>query len=172
MLIAVAIGACVNATRVDCLPAAEPSDSCAVRPAFQLAAAGSGHMRDSKMSTPKILLSFRGRGVVLASIAALVLTMTEPPLAVAAPVSKGVSATASSGSTDFSAARRHRHYRRGGGNAAGLAFMGLAIGTIGAIAAQQRRDGYYNNGYYNNGYGYAPGYYGGGPYYGRRYYRY
>jgi hypothetical protein len=134
------------------------------------------------MSTRKILLSSTGRGVVLASIAALVLTMTEPPLAIAgpvAPVSNSVSATASSDATDFSAARRRRHYRRGG-NAAGLAFMGLAIGTIGAIAAQQRRDDYYNNGYYNNGYynngygyGYAPGYYGGGgPYYGRRYYRY
>jgi hypothetical protein len=49
--------------------------------------------------------------------------------------------------------------------------MGLAIGAIGAIAAQQQRDDYYN------GYGYGPGYYGGGPYYygggpyyGRRYY--
>jgi hypothetical protein len=52
--------------------------------------------------------------------------------------------------------------------------MGMAIGAIGAIAAQQRRDDYYYDGY---GYGYAPGYYGGGPYYygggpyyGRRYY--
>ena len=43
--------------------------------------------------------------------------------------------------------------------------MGLAIGTIaGAIAAEQRRDYYYNYGYYD-----GPGY--GGPYYyGRRYY--
>jgi hypothetical protein len=122
--------------------------------------------------------SSTGRAVMLASIAALVLTMAEPPLAAAGqliPAEKGVSATASSDATDFSA--RRRYYRRGG-NAAGLAFMGLAIGTIGAIAAQQRRDdyynGYYNNGYYNNGYynsyGYGPGYYGGGgPYYGRRY---
>jgi hypothetical protein len=125
------------------------------------------------MSTRK--LSSTGRGVMLASIAVLVLTMMEPPLAVAATVSKSGATMASSDATDFSAARRRRHYRRGGGNAAGLAFMGLAIGTIGAIANQQRRDdyynnGYYNNGYYNNGYGYAPGYYGGGgPYYGRRY---
>jgi hypothetical protein len=51
--------------------------------------------------------------------------------------------------------------------------MGMAIGTIGAIAAQQQRNDYYNS----YGYGYAPGYYGGGPYYygggpyyGRRYY--
>jgi hypothetical protein len=119
------------------------------------------------MSARKSSLSSSGRGVVLASLAALVLTMMEPPLAVAGPVSKGISATASSDATDFSAARRRRHYRRGG-NAAALAFMGLAIGTIGAIAAQQRRDDYYDNGY-----GYAPGYYGGGgPYYGHRYYRY
>jgi hypothetical protein len=46
--------------------------------------------------------------------------------------------------------------------------FGLAIGTMGAIAAQQN---------YGYGYGYGPGfynggpyYYGGGPYYGRRYY--
>jgi hypothetical protein len=136
------------------------------------------------MSMRKISLSSTGRAVVLASIAAFVLTVAEPPPAAAgqiSPASKGLSATGSSDATDFSAARRRRHYRRGG-NAAGLAFMGLAIGTIGAIAAQQRRDdyynnGYYNNGYYNNGYGYGPGYYGGGPYgggpyYGRRYNRY
>ena len=64
-----------------------------------------------------------------------------------------------------------RQYR-GGGNAAGLAFMGLAIGTIGAIAAQQQRQDYYNNYGYGPGYyGGGPYYYGGGPYYGRRYYR-
>lgn len=116
------------------------------------------------------LLSSAGRSVVMATIAALTVTMIEPPLAIAGPASKGVSAgTASSGATDFSSVRR-RYYRRG--NAAGAAaFMGLAIGTIGAIAAQQQRYDYYN------GYGYAPGYYGGGPYYygggpyyGRRYY--
>jgi hypothetical protein len=132
---------------------------------------------DFEMSMRK--LSSTGRAVMLASIAALVLTMAEPPLAFAgqtAPASNGVSATPISDATDFSAARRRRHYSRRN-NAAGLAFMGLAIGTIGAIAAQQRRDDYYNNGYYNNGYGYGPGYYGGGPYggqpyYGRRYNRY
>jgi hypothetical protein len=111
------------------------------------------------------------RSVVLAAIAGLGLTMAEPPLAMAgspAFASNGISAsTARSDATDFSAARHRRHYR-GGGNAAGLAFMGLAIGTIGAIAAQQRREEYYDRyGYY----GYGPGYYGGGPYYGRRYYR-
>jgi hypothetical protein len=129
------------------------------------------------MLTRKGLLSSAGRSVVLATIAVLVITTGEPPLATAGtivPTSKDVSATAaSSDATDFSGARRRRrHYR--GGSAAGLAFMGMAIGAIGAIAAQQRRDDYYYDGY---GYGYAPGYYGGGPYYygggpyyGRRYY--
>jgi hypothetical protein len=127
------------------------------------------------MSTRKALLSSASRGGMLAMIAVLVLTMSEPSSAIASPafpVTRGVSAIAShSDATDFSAARRRRVYRNGN-NAAGLAFMGLAIGTIGAIAAQQHRDDYYNNGYYNNGYyndGYAPGYYGGNPYYGRRY---
>jgi hypothetical protein len=45
--------------------------------------------------------------------------------------------------------------------------MGMMIGTIGAIAAQQRRDDYY---YYGRGYHYGPGYYG--PYCGPRHYRY
>jgi hypothetical protein len=111
------------------------------------------------------LLSSAGRSVALATIAVLVVTMSEPPLAIAgpaAPASKGISAaTASSDATDFSA--RRRYYR--GGSAAGLAFMGMAIGTMGAIAAQQQRNDYYNSyGYY------GPGYYGGGPYYGRRIY--
>ena len=123
-------------------------------------------------------ISSTSRGVVAASIAVLVLTMAEPSTAAASsagPISTGVSATAPfGGDTDFSA-RRRRHYRRG--NAAGLAIMGAMIGTIGgAIAAQQRRDEYYDyhaSRYYGPGYyGYGPGYYGGGPYYGRRYYRY
>lgn len=117
------------------------------------------------------LLSSTGRSVAIATVAVLLITVAEPPMAAAgplAPVSDGVSAVmGSSDATDFSAARRRRYYR--GGNAAGLAFFGMAIGTIGAIAAQQQRNDYYNN--YNYGYGYGPGYYGGDPYYGRRYYR-
>jgi hypothetical protein len=130
----------------------------------------------------KGLLSSAGRSVVVATVAALVFTLAEPPMATASsigPVSKGISAaTPSSGATDFSA--RRRHYRRG--NAAGLAIMGMMIGTMGAaIAAQQRRDAYYDYyygygpGYYAYGppvyYGYGP-YYGYRPYYGRRFYRY
>ena len=129
------------------------------------------------MSMRKGLSFSGGRSVVMATIAILAVTMGEPPLAIAGqitPASKGISATAaSSDATDFSSARRRRYYRRGG-SAAGLAFMGLAIGTIGAIAAQQQRNDYYNNyGYYGYGPGYyggGPYYYGGGPYYGRRYY--
>jgi hypothetical protein len=131
-------------------------------------------MRETKMRMRRGLRSSAGRGVVMATIAVLVVTMSEPP-AIAGQVvaaSKGVSAvTALSDATDFSAIRRHRHYRRGG-SAAGLAFFGMAIGTIGAIAAQQQREDYYNNYGYGPGYyGGGPYYYGGGPYYGRRYYR-
>jgi hypothetical protein len=123
------------------------------------------------MLTRKTYLSSTKRAVLLASLAALVLTLADPPFASAGqPAAKGVSASASSDATDFSAAKRRRTVRRGG-NAAGLAFMGMAIGTIAGIAAQQQRQDYYNN-YYNNGYGYPPGYYGGGPYYGPRYYGY
>jgi hypothetical protein len=90
----------------------------------------------------KALLSLAGRNVAMATIAVLVFTMAEPPMAGAGsrgPVSAGVSAsTPSDSAMDFSA-RRRRHYR--GGNAAGLAFMGMMIGTVGgAIVAQQRRD--------------------------------
>jgi len=134
------------------------------------------------MLVRKGLLSSAGRGVAMATIAVLVVTMSEP-LAIAgptAPASKGVTATtASSDATDFSARRR---YYRGGGNAAGLAFMGMALGTIGMIAAQQNYGYGYGPYYYGGGpyyygggpyyYGGGPYYYGGGPYYGRRYYRY
>jgi hypothetical protein len=121
----------------------------------------------------KGLLSSASRGVAVATVAVLALTMAEPPTASAGSpgsVEPGVSAAPSSGSATDLSARRRRHYR--GGNAAGLAIMGAMIGTIGgAIAAQQRRDEYYD--YYGpRYYGYGPGYYGGGPYYGRRYYRY
>jgi hypothetical protein len=123
------------------------------------------------MLTHRRFLSPAGRGVIMAVVA--MLSLAETPMAVAgdlAPALEGVSATAAtSDATDFSAARRRRYYRRS--NAAGMAFFGMALGTIGAIAAQQRRNDYYNNYGYGYGYGYGPGYYGGGPYYGRRYYR-
>jgi|GraSoiStandDraft_4_1057263.scaffolds.fasta_scaffold1982808_1 hypothetical protein len=114
------------------------------------------------MLTRKRGFSSAGRKTVLAMIAALVLATSESPLnaAPAAQTPAGVSATATSSDiTDFSSRHRHRHYRRGG-SAAGMAFMGLAIGTIaGAVAAQQRRDDCYEYGYCGQRY-----YYGGGPY--------
>jgi len=109
------------------------------------------------------------RPVVWTTIAALLMTTSGSPL-MAAPASSTAAAKASREITDFSARRYHRHYR--GGNAAGLAFMGLAIGAIaGAVAAERRRDYYESHRYY-----YGPGYYGpppgyyGGPYYGHPYY--
>lgn len=130
-----------------------------------------------EMFRRKGLLSSARRSVVMATVAVLSLTMAEPPMATASsigPVPKGVTAAVpSSDATDFSA-RRRRYYRRGNA-AAGLAMMGFMIGTIGAIAAQQRRDEYYYYGYGPGYYGYGPpAYYGYGPYpyYGRGYYRY
>lgn len=130
------------------------------------------------MSISERSLSPARRGVVIATAAVLLLTLAEPTVAVAGPMAPASdrvpAATATSDATDLSAARRRRYVRRGG-NAAGLAFFGMALGTIGAIAAQQQRNDYYNNRY---NYGYGPGYYGGGPgyyggnpYYGQRYYR-
>lgn len=120
------------------------------------------------------LISSAFRTVSLATIAALVLSTSQTPIlaAPAAPVSTRDISTpvASSGATDFSAARRHRHYHRRG-NAAGAAFAGMAFGMIaGAIAAQQRREYYENYGYYGPGYYYGPSYYYSGPYYYGRYY--
>jgi len=119
-----------------------------------------------------------GRPVAGATIAMLVLTAASP-LAMAGPSQGPKEAStiaASNGATGLIAARHYRHYRNNGGSAAGLAVMGMAIGTIGAIAAQQQRGDYYNNGYnnngyYNNGYGNqpAPRYYGNGPYGGGYY---
>jgi hypothetical protein len=124
--------------------------------------------KEFEMLTRKRVFSSAGRKAVLPMIAALVLATSESPLnaAPADQTSAGRWATAAASNiTDVSSRQRHRHYRRGG-NAAGLAFMGLAIGTIaGAIAAQQRRDDCYDYGYCGTRY-----YYGGGPYYGRRYY--
>lgn len=135
------------------------------------------HDEGFEMSKRKASPSWIGRAAVAATIAALAFAMAEPTTAVAGSVeaaSTGVASIAqSSDATDFGA-RRRRYYR--GGNAAGLAMMGMMIGTIGAIAAQQRREDYY---YYGPGYyGYGPGYYGpryygyGPYYYGPRYYRY
>jgi hypothetical protein len=98
-------------------------------------------------------------GVLLvASLALIVTTMGAHATPVAASSSAGKSELAVAESVEFGARKR---IRRGGGNAAGLAMMGMMIGTIGTmIAAQQRREAYdaaYNRAYAAQyPYGYVP----------------
>ena len=129
------------------------------------------------MFARKGLFSSIGRTAVMATVAAMALTVVEPSLARAgsAPSGHGLSAaTGTSGATDISA--RRRYYRGGGGAAAAAAFAGI-VGTGLAIAATQNRRDYYDNsyGYYDGApayYGGGPAYYGGGnPYYGGYGYR-
>ena len=96
----------------------------------------------------------RARVLLLATIAALVVTTFE---AQAAPVARSSSASgqdlAAANDAEFSARKRYRARR---GNAAGLAMMGMVAGTIGAVvAAEQRRDAYRRVQYYDP-YGYDP----------------
>jgi hypothetical protein len=123
---------------------------------------------DIEMFARKGLFSSIGRAAVMATVAAMALSVVEPSPARAAgpaPSGKGLSAaTGTSTATDFSA--RRRHYG-GGGAAAAAAFAGI-VGTGLAIAASQNRRDYYD-GYYGGAPVYsepAPVYYGGGPYYG------
>ncbi|CAN5361587.1 hypothetical protein BH10PSE11_BH10PSE11_30000 [soil metagenome] len=136
------------------------------------------------MPIRKTLPSPFSRAVVLATAAALVLTMAVPPVAqahpVAVPAAKAASAEPANASeaTDFSSRARRRVVRRGyRNNAAGMAFMGLALGTVGAVIAEQRRRDYYRDNYnygggpYYGGHYYGgPAYYGGNPYVGGGYY--
>lgn len=98
-------------------------------------------------------------GVLLvASFALIVTTLGAHAAPVAALSSAGKSQLAAAESIEFGARKR---IRRGGGNAAGLAMMGMMIGTIGTmIAAQQRREAYdaaYNRAYAAQyPYGYVP----------------
>jgi hypothetical protein len=110
-----------------------------------------------------------GRNAALAALAGLaVVAASAAPSAAASPAKAPPAVTAGQGSsdaTDFSAARRHRYYRRGP-NAAGLAFMGVAAGLIGGAIAESRRQEYYDNYYYGGPRYYGPGYgYYGGPRY-------
>jgi len=111
------------------------------------------------MFARKAVFSSFGRGAVIATVAAMALTVVEPSLARAgsAPSGKGLS-TVAGGATDISA--RRRGY---GGAAAAAAFAGI-VGTGLAIAATQNRRAYYDD--YDSGpvyYGGGPVYYGGGP---------
>lgn len=118
------------------------------------------------MFARKGVFSSIGRVAVMATVAAVALTAVEPSMALAgsAQSGKGVSAKASTGTsdaTDISA--RRRYYRGGGGGAAAAAVFAGIVGTGLAIAATQNRRDYYDSyGYYDGG----PGYYGGGQYYG------
>jgi hypothetical protein len=113
-------------------------------------------------SAPAASPSARARGLLLASIAALVVTTFD---AQAAPVAQslaplssapvGMEQAAADGA-EFGARKRYRARR--GNSAAGLAMMGMMAGTIGAvIASQQRRDAY-RRVYYDEPYGYGYGY--------------
>jgi hypothetical protein len=122
------------------------------------------------MFTRKAVFSSVSRAAVMATVAAMALTVVEPSLARAgsAPAGKGLSA-GTSGATDFSA--RRRYYRGGGGGAAAMGAFAAIVGTGVAIAASRDRDDYYYGGgpaYYGGGPGYygGGGYYGGNPYYG------
>jgi hypothetical protein len=111
-------------------------------------------MEEFEMFTRKAVFSSFGRAAVMATVAAMALTVVAPSLA---------RAGSPSGATDISA--RHRGYS--GGAAAAAAFAGI-VGTGLAIAATQNRRAYYDD--YDSGpayYGGGPAYYGGGPvYYG------
>ena len=114
------------------------------------------------MFTRKAVVASIGRATVMATVAAMALTIVEPSLARAgsAPSVKGLSAaTGASGATDISS--RQWVYRGGGGGAAAAAAFAGIVGTGLAIAATQNRRAYYDD--YDGG----PAYYGGGPvYYG------
>ena len=126
------------------------------------------------MFARKAVFSSFGRAAVMATVAAMALTVVEPSLARAgsAPAGEGLSvATAAGGATDISA--RRRGYGGGGGGAAAAAAFAGIVGTGLAIAATQNRRAYYDGYAYDGGPGYyggGPAYYGGGPgYYGPGY---
>lgn len=111
------------------------------------------------MDDPEDIAMFRMNGFsALALSAAMAITVAAGPQAAQAQPAASVAQVKASDATDISARRyARRGYRN---NAAGLAFMGLALGTIGAVIANQQRQEYYRQNYY----------YGGNPYYGGRYY--
>ncbi len=124
-----------------------------------------------------------GVGLAFAAAAALVFTAVQPQTARAegaVPVAN-TDLSQANALTDVSASartRRRARYVYRNNNAAGLAFMGLALGTVGAVIAEQRRRDYYRDQYFYGGPAYYgrqyygdPAYYG-GPYYSYYYYGY
>ncbi len=119
------------------------------------------------MFARKAVFSSIGRATVMATVAAMALTVVEPSPARAGSAASGnglSSASAAHRVTDFSSRGRYH----GGGGAAAAAFAGI-VGTGLAIAATQNRRAYYD-GYDAYGYGGpvygGPVYYGGPAYYG------
>jgi hypothetical protein len=112
------------------------------------------------MSKRSSAISSRTRVLLLASAAALVMTSFDAHAAPGAARSAAATGelAAAADTTEFGARKRSRR----GGHAAGLAMMGMVVGTIGAvIAAQQRREAYeaaYNraHAYYGHPYAYHP----------------
>lgn len=103
-------------------------------------------------------LSVRARILLLASIAALVVTSFDAHAAPAAAQSAGGSQQLAPGDSAEVGARKRTRIRRGNNNAAGLAMMGMMIGTVGGvIASQQRREAYEARRAYPYGGGYAYG---------------
>jgi hypothetical protein len=120
------------------------------------------------------LITSVNRGAMVAIAGALLVTAVMPTTTIAAPAEPTTKVRAVRGgdATDFSAARRHRRVYVRRGNAAGMAFMGAVLGTMGAIIAEQQRREYYERYYAPYPYG-GPYYYGRPyPYYGPRYYPY
>jgi hypothetical protein len=87
--------------------------------------------------------SARARVLLLASVAALVVTSFDVQAAPVARSSDAASQVAAAGSDEFGARKRSRVRR--GNNAAGLAMMGMMVGTIGAVIASQQRRDYYED---------------------------
>lgn len=121
-------------------------------------------VRSTQAASQAMSLPAFRRAVIVASVLALTVTAFDARAAspVAAAPAKQQSVSPADADIAFSARKRSRS--RGNGNAAGLAMMGMMIGTIGAvIAAERQRDAYrdaYNARYYRHGYPY--GGYGGG----------
>src|SRR3954469_7824742 len=109
------------------------------------------------MFSGQYLFRAAGGKIVLAAVAALLASASEPTpvfARAASPASQHAVVKASSDVSDVGARRRYRRVHRGN-PAAGLAIMGAMIGTFGAIAAHQHDDDYYDEpGYYP-----GPGYY-------------
>ena len=95
-------------------------------------------------------MTTRSRLALIALAGAVALTSIDLRPAEAAPLAPVPQAA--SADQDFSAARKRRVARRG---VAPLAAFGAIVGTIGAIAAEQRRRDYYER-HYAPHYGYAP----------------